>query len=154
VSSRRPLLIVLALVAALAGGCADGKVKEANTYVNAVNEAQTTFAAASDKLIAEITPNSSRKHDVGVLDRFYAAVDTFVARLRQIKPPARVRSLHDKLTTAMVRFGTDLRSAGADIISGNAGRILDGQAKLGVATRDVSHAINSTVADINAALKR
>jgi hypothetical protein len=154
VPSRRLLLIVLALVAGVAGGCADGKVKEANAYVSAVNDAQSTFATASDKLITEITPDSSRKHDVAVLERFYAAVDTFVARLRQIKPPARVRSLHDKLTRAMVRFGTDLRAAGADIVSGNAGRILDGQAKLGAATRDVSQAINSTVADINAALKR
>ena len=151
--SRRLLLIVLALAAGVAGGCSDGKVKEANTYVNAVNDAQGAFATTSDKLITEITPDSSRKHDSQVLQRFYAAVDTFVARLRQIKPPTRVRALHQKLTSAMVKFGTDLRAAGADITSGNAGRILDGQQRLGAATRTVSSAINTTVAQINDALK-
>jgi hypothetical protein len=153
VISRRPLLIVLALAAGFAGGCSDGKVKEANTYVNAVNQAQGAFATTSDKLITEITPDSSRNHDSQVLQRFYAAVDTFVAQLRRIKPPKRVKALHQKLTGAMVKFGTDLRTAGADITSGNAGRILDGQQKLSAATRTVSNAINTTVAEINDALK-
>ena len=58
-SSRRLLPIVLALAAGFAGGCSDGKVKEANTYVNAVNQAQGAFATTSDKLITEITPDSS-----------------------------------------------------------------------------------------------
>lgn len=152
--SRRLLAIVLALVAGLAGGCSDGKVKEANTYVNAVNDAQGAFATTSDKLIAQITPDTNRRRDSQVLERFYAAVDAFVARLRRIKPPAPVTALHRRLTGAMVRFGTDLRAAGDDILSGKAGRILDGQEKLSAATRTVSKAINTTIAQINDKLKR
>jgi hypothetical protein len=144
---------VAVLLAVPVGGCADGKVKEANAYVSAVNEAQNGFAATSEKLLGEITPDSPGKQDRTVLRRFYAAVDRFVEQLRAIEPPARVRSLHEKLTAAMVRFGASLRSAGDDITSRRASRVLDGQQKLAAATAGVSKTINATIAAINTALK-
>jgi hypothetical protein len=150
---RLSLVVVMALLAGAAGGCADGKVKEANAYVSAVNEAQSGFAATSDRLLGEITPESPSKRDRAVLARFYAAVDRFVAQLRAIDPPARVKSLHERLTAAMIGFGTSLRSAGADITSGRAGRILDGQQELVAATAGVAKTINATIAAINTALK-
>jgi hypothetical protein len=153
VSSRLSLLAVAALLAGAIGGCADGKVKEANAYVNAVNAAQGGFAKTSERLLAAITPDSAAKQDRAVLTRFYTAVDRFVEQLRAIAPPARVRALHEKLTAAMVRFGTSLRTAGSDITSGKAGRIAGGQQQLASATASVSKTINATVAAINAALK-
>ena len=152
-SRRWRVLLPLALLAGGVGGCSDGKVKEANTYVNAVNAAQGTFAQQSEKLMAQITPDSAPKRDRAVLEEFYAAVDGFVVKLRAIKPPARVKTLHEKLIAAMVRFGNSLRSAGSDITSGNAGKILDGQSKLAKATESVSKAINATISAINDALK-
>jgi hypothetical protein len=142
----------LLVVAALLGGCASGKVKEANDYVDAVNKAQTSFAATSERLLTKITPGSSGATDRATLRTFYAAVDSFVARLRRIKPPVRVTALHAKLIAAMQSFGTNLRAAGAAIVSGNATRILDGQQRLAAATSNVSRTINTTVSAINAAL--
>lgn len=152
-SSRFRLLVPVALLAGALGGCASGKVKEANDYVNAVNQAQTGFAASSDKLLAQITPDSPSGKDRTVLTRFYGTVDTFVSTLRAIDPPARVRTLHEKLIGAMIRFGTSLRAAGADITSKDASRILDGQQELAAATAGVSRTINTTISAINTALK-
>ena len=150
---RATLLIALAVLAGGATGSGDDKVKQANEYVEAVNQAQGEFASTSNELVGRITPTSSSKHDDEVLEQFYGAVDKFVSRLRAIEPPADVKALHAKLTGALVRFGGSLRSAGADLTSDNAGRILDGQAKLARATAKVTRSINATVADINAALK-
>lgn len=152
-SSRRYLLGVLIVLAGGVSGCANGgKVREANRYVNAVNTAQGSFADTSERLLREISPGSAPRKDRALLRRFYTAVDEFVAQLRAITPPANVRTLHERLTAAMVRFGTSLRGAGADITSGVTSRVLDGQQKLSVATAGVSKAINTTIAAINAAL--
>ncbi|MDX6663807.1 MAG: hypothetical protein QOG68_13, partial [Solirubrobacteraceae bacterium] len=153
VSGRLRFLLPFALLLPALGGCANGDVKEANAYVNAVNRAQTGFAAASEKLLTQISPDQPASRDKVLLDRFYAAVDGFVAKLQAIKPPTRVRALHDRLVAAMVRFGTSLRSAGAAITSKDAARILDGQQQLADATRGVTRAINTTIGAINTALK-
>lgn len=150
-----PRLLALALLAlaALAGGCASGRVKEANRYVAAVNKAQTRFAQGSERLLARISPTSSAVQDRRTLARFYAVVDGFAGRLREIAPPARVRPQHRRLIAAVERFSTSLRAAGADITARDAGRILDGQQELAKATARVTSAINETVVAINRALK-
>jgi type VI protein secretion system component VasF len=153
VSSRLSIVAATVLAAATLGGCASGKVREANTYVKAVNRAQLSFAASSTKLVAQITPDSKAAEDRRALQRFYGAVDGFVARLKAIKPPARVRALHARLIAALVTFGQNLRTAGAGLTSKNAGRILDGQQQLAAASARVTHAINATIAAINGALK-
>jgi len=147
------VMLALVLLAGLLGGCADAKVDEANAYVGAVNRAQQAFATTSERLQAEIRPGDAPSKARKNLARYYAAVDRFVAKLRAIDPPARVRVMHASLIAAMVRFGVGLRAAGADITSQNASRVLDGQQSLAVATAAVQHAINSSVAAINGALK-
>jgi hypothetical protein len=54
----------------------------------------------------------------------------------------------------MARFGTRVRSAGRELASDDASRILDGQEELSDATASVSRAINRSIADINAELQR
>jgi hypothetical protein len=145
--------VLLLLAAAVAvGGCASGRVKEDNAYVSAVNQAQTSFANQSSRLLTQIKPGGAADAARPTLQRFYGVVDAFVARLQAIKPPARVRVLHRHLITAMQSFGRSLRRAGAAIVSGNAVRIVDGQQELGNATESVSRTLNSTVGAINAAL--
>lgn len=147
-------LAPLLLAAVLLGGCADGRVKEANRYVGQVNAAQTRFAQTSQRLLGEISPGGRPARNRAALGRFYGAVDGFVGRLRSIDPPARVRSLHGRLIAAMVRFGSELRAAGTALTSGNASRVLDGQERLAAATAAVARRINATVTAINAALER
>lgn len=149
------LLTLLALAGAALGGCASGKVRAANAYVSAVNRAQTAFSLRSDRLAAEIGPDTTgqRRLVARRLRRYYATVDAFVARLRAIRAPGRVQALHARLIAAIERFGASLRSAGAGLTSGSASRILDGQQQLVAASASVSRAINRTIAAINATLR-
>ena len=151
---RLPLLLLVPLLAAALGGCADGKVREANDYVGAVNAAQGRFAATSERLLREIAPDDRPAKNGAALSRFYSAVDGFVDDLRGIDPPPRVAALHRRLIAAVSRFGTDLRTAGAAITSRSASRILRGQEQLASATSGVAQRINSTIGAINQALKR
>jgi hypothetical protein len=150
---RLGLVLLVLLVPVALGGCADGKVKEANAYVGAVNDAQARFAASSERLLAQIKPDDpSHKERVALTD-FYGAVDKLVSELRAIAPPAKVKALHERLIGSMVRFGARLRSAGTAITSGDASRILAGQEQLAAASAGVSRSINSTIQAINDALK-
>lgn len=155
---RRLAVLLLVVIAALAGGgCSSGRVRAANDYVAAVNRAQTAFSVASGRLAMQIGPDTAENahHEVNRrLARYYAVVDRFVAQLRAIRAPAKVQALHSRLTAAIVSFGRSLRRAGAGLTSGDAGRILDGQDRLGKATAAVRQAIDGTVAQINATLKR
>lgn len=146
---RIALAVVAAALLVALGGCASGRVKEANAYVGKVNAAQSHFAATSDRLIAEIRPSDADARNGATLQRTYSAVDDFVAELRAIDPPARVRSLHDRLIAAIARFGTQLREAGAAIVSDDASRVLDGQQELTQARSTVSQRINRTISAIN-----
>lgn len=147
------LLALAGVLAAAAGGCANGRVDEANHYVAAVNAAQTRFAATSERLLRSIAPDDRPARNRAALSRFYRAVDGFVAELRGIAAPDRVRALHARLVAAIVRFGRDLRAAGAGITSGSASRILTGQERLAAATSAVARRINATIAEINKVLR-
>jgi hypothetical protein len=152
--SRRVLpLILVALLGGALAGCADGDVKAANAYVEAVNDAQQSFAERSEQLRTRLADAQPTKQGKAALQDFYDAVDDFAAQLRDIDPPADVESLHARLIAAVVRFGGSLRKAGNDIASGNAGQILDGQQELSAATAAVGRRINATINAINDALR-
>lgn len=144
------LLLLVALVAGPLSGCGGaGKVKEANTYVDAVNQAQTRFATTIDTLSTRITSTSTPAEDRATLGRFQAAVDRVVGDLRVVDAPDDVRGLHAKLISVMEAFGTEVREASGDLASGSASRVLAAQEKLATATADVSRQINATIAAIN-----
>jgi len=147
------LLVALAALIGLAGCGTDGKVKEANDYVKAINGAVRNFVSEAHKLEA-LGVDSSRKQAGAVLSKYSDGIDAFVSSLRKITPPARVKALHAKLTATAVRLGASLRKTRADIISGNAGRILDGQSEFKVAVQMFSQAMNATLTRINQVLKR
>lgn len=152
---RRPVVLSLLACSVLGlAGCSDGGVKQANAYVGAVNAAQGRFAATSERLLADIVPDDVPVENGAALSRFYGAVDGFADELRAIQPPAAVRTLHDRLISAIVRFGGELRRAGRGITSGSASRILTGQERLAAATAAVGKRINATIAAINTALQR
>lgn len=146
---RRAGLLVLALLALGVGGCADGEVKEANAYVNAVNQAQERFSAESRRLITKLAPEDPGGAKQVVLDQIYEVVDGFVFELQAVDPPARVKAFHERLVAAGVRFGDRLRSAGAALTSGDASRILDGQERLAAAGTGMSRSVNEAIAAIN-----
>lgn len=151
--SRYPLLIALALAAAVAGGCADGKVKEVNAYVHALNAAQASFTKTSDALFRSFQPSADTKRNRTMLQRASAVVDTLTAELRRIKPPTQVQTLHRRLITTTMTFGSSLRRVEAAAASGNVGDILDAQQDLPAAVSTFSKSFDATLTEINDALR-
>lgn len=150
-----PRVALLTLIAAAAlGGCATGTKQKANDYVKAVNAAQTSFADDSARLLARVRGGVPTERTTRTIRRFYAAVDGLESRLRDIRPPAAVRRLHRKLIAATDLLGRRLRSAGADITSDDAGRIIEGQQRVTRAVDVFNRSIDSATAAINEALGR
>ena len=89
----------MCLVPALAscGGGGGSSDDGGAAYVKRVNKAQQDFAARVDELSKGISSTSSAARDRQTLRSFETAVDEVGADLREIKPPEKVRGLHDEL---------------------------------------------------------
>ena len=147
------LVVALVALIGLAGCGSNDTVQQANAYISAINKAQKEFTAHSAALEGKVNGESA-KQDVATLTKFSGAVDTFLARVRAIRPPAKIKALHAKLTATLVRFSASLRRARADVTSKNVGRILDGQSRFVTAAHTFTKAMNATLGQINTALKR
>ncbi|MEZ5123538.1 MAG: hypothetical protein R2736_18530 [Solirubrobacterales bacterium] len=156
---RRPaagiaaVLAALALVAVLAGCGSDDKVKQANAYVEQVNEAQTAFAQTIQRINRQVTTDSTATEDRKTLHQYIAAVDRVVKRLRAIDPPESVAPLHDKLVKAIDDYGDEVESAVNTLEHPTATSLLDAQQKLLDSTQTVTKQINSTIDRINTRLR-
>jgi type IV pilus biogenesis protein CpaD/CtpE len=152
--SVRPLALAVALaaVAALATGCADD-TKQSNAYVDAVNRAQTEFAATFDKLSRKITSTSTTTEDRRTLDGFQAAIDAVVADLRAVDAPDSVQGLHARLVQQMAGYGQEIQRAKTAFRSSDPDQLLKAQTDLVTAVTAVSTRINATIEQINRKLR-
>lgn len=152
--ARCQALTAVVLLSLTAGGCAESRIDAANEYVRSVNAAREGFAAASERLVAELTPGERTRADRRALETFQASAGQFTQRLRRIEAPTRVRALHERLVAAASRFEGRVRSAAQAILADSPVRVLDGQQQLARATAALSRSVNATVESINTALKQ
>ena len=146
-----PLLIVLAL--ALVGSGCGADTKAANDYVDAVNEAQTGFAAKFDSLSSRITSTSTAAQDRQTLDGFKQAIDKVVTDFRAVKPPDKVKALHARLISEISAYGGEIDKAKKAFEDEDPQAIVKAQADLVSAVTRVQSQINTTIADINKKLR-
>jgi hypothetical protein len=146
-----PLLIALALVPAASGCGAD--TKAANDYVEAVNKAQTGFAAKFDRLSSQITSTSTAAQDRETLDGFRQAIDKVVTDFRAVKAPDKVKTLHGRLIAEVSAYGREIDKAKAAFADEDPKAIVKAQADLVSAVTRVQAQINTTIGDINKKLR-
>jgi sigma54-dependent transcription regulator len=146
-----PVLIVVAL-ALVAPGCGTD-TKAANTYVDAVNKAQSGFAARFDRLSSQITSTSTAAQDRQTLDGFKQAIDKVVNDFRAVKAPDRVKALHGQLISEISAYGREIDKAKAAFSNNDPQAIVKAQADLVSAVTRVQAQINATIADINKKLR-
>lgn len=105
----RLVLLLVALAAALTGCGSD--VDARNAYVRAVNDARTAFdrdvAAVTGSLRETSTPARTR----AALGELRDAADTFVGRLREVRPPQPVAGLHGEFVGAAAAYRSELAEA-------------------------------------------
>jgi len=153
---RRSLTFLLALCALLAmAGCGgnDVDVKQANRYADAVNKAQTDFAARLDELSAKVTATSTRAQDDATLKAFQGAVTQVVGRLRAIDVPPRVTALHQQFIDQISAYGKEIDRVRPAFDDANPQKILAAQQRLRTGVTNVSARINQTIEQINTKLK-
>lgn len=154
---RRSLTFLLALCAlgGVLSGCGgnDADVKQANRYADAVNKAQTDFAATLDQLSAKVTPTSTRAQDDRTLAAFQGAVTQVVGRLRAVDAPPRVAGLHQQFIDQIAAYGKEIDRVRPAFDSVDPQKILAAQQRLRTGVATVSTRINQTIEQINTKLK-
>jgi hypothetical protein len=146
-----PILVVVALALAASGCGAD--TKAANDYVDAVNKAQTGFAARFDTLSSKITSTSTAAQDRATLDGFKGAIDKVVTDFRAVKAPDKVKALHGQLISEISAYGKEIDKAKQAFSDEDPKAIVQAQADLVSAVTRVQSQINATIAEINRKLR-
>jgi hypothetical protein len=147
---RFAMLALLATALVAVGGCGGSSdVKQSNEYVQAVNRAQNSFATTVDQVSGRITSTSSSSEDRRTLKQFQTAVAKVVGDLRAVKPPDKVKTLHQELVNEIDAYGHEVRRAAKGISSRDAQKLLAAQQDLVKATSAVSSQINGTIDRIN-----
>jgi hypothetical protein len=150
----RRLATVLAALAlgVVAAGCGSD-TKAANSYVDAVNQAQNDFASTFDRLSSQITSTSTPAQDQKTLDGFKRAVDKVVGDLRAVEPPEEVEGLHGELVGEISSYGKEIDKAKSAFANGSPKAIIKAQTQLVTAVTRVSGQINRTIDAINNKLR-
>jgi sigma54-dependent transcription regulator len=149
---RRSLVLVVVVLAFAASGCGTD-TKAANDYVDAVNKAQTDFAARFDQLSSQITSTSTAAKDRKTLDGFKQAIDKVVKDFRAVKTPDKVKALHGRLIGEIAAYGKEIDKAKLAFADNDPKAIVKAQADLVSAVTRVQAQINATIAEINTKLR-
>jgi hypothetical protein len=147
-----PVAMALIALALVTVGCGGG-TKASNTYVDAVNKVQNTFATTFDKLSNKITSTSTPAQDQRTLDGFAQAVDQAVGDLSAIDVPDKVKPLHRQLVNEISAYGREIDRAKTAFGSANSQEIVRAQTRLVSAVTRVSGQINATIDQINRRLR-
>jgi hypothetical protein len=138
-------VVVLALTLAACGGDTEAK----NDYVAAVNRAQTDFVAVVDDSQSRLADNASNEDTATQLDMIRAAAAKVVTRLRGVKPPDEVRSLHNSLVREAEGLVVAFRKAATAYRSGDSSRILTAKVDLTNDVTKVNEQLNTTINELN-----
>jgi hypothetical protein len=148
---RSPLLAVTVCLAALslvAAGCGSD-TKTSNDYVNAINKVQTDFANNVQKVGSAPSgsdPTAAAKKTFSDLN---AAIDKVISDLKAVKPPDKVKDLHNQLVSEMVQFNGQVKAAGDSLSSKDPSKILAAQSKFASDASTLGTKISQTIDQIN-----
>lgn len=148
---RGVLAIALALAVAAAAGCG-GDTKSKNSYVTAVNKAQSDFVAVVDDSESRISGTASDKDTATQLDMIRAAAAKVVVELRGIKPPGNVKTLHANLVSEAQGLVAAFRKAADAYRSGQPAKILSAKVDLSKDVSRVNSQLNATITALNTKL--
>ena len=147
-------LALLAVVGATAwAGCGGNGAEDTNHYVDAVNAAQVRLTGTLERLSGRITSTSSDGADRRTLRAFDTAVSRAVGDLRRVDPPGDVAPMHHRLVRELDGYGRTVRRETTLLRSNDPRRLVAAQQDLLSATNQVSRRINTTIAQINRALR-
>ena len=153
----RPSLRLLALCAVVVlalplAGCGSNDTKTSNQYVSEVNAIQNEVATQFRQAGTAISPTSSIEADKEALKQFDAAVTTAVAKLKAVKTPDKVKTLHADLVREVDGYHESIAAARRALSATNQKAVAAAQAKFASGTAQTSASITTTIDQINSKL--
>jgi len=150
VRARSIVVASLAAACTLAGCGGSDADDRANTYVTAVNAAQTRFSTSITRIGAD---TSGSAVTVATVKRWTGAVDRMERELRAIDAPPRVDRLHTRLVGEVSDFRGSLSRAQRALRSGDHAAIVAERARLVASARRATREIETTLQGIDSTLR-
>jgi hypothetical protein len=150
--SRRPIVALLLLCAALAAGCG-GDAEGENAYVEDVQAAQRTFVTRFDQVRRRLAATSTLAQDRATLASFAQITGSFDASLARIEPPAGVRKQHRALVAVIARLEQQFERGRLRLRRGSDTDRSVVRTELSSSVDDTQAQVSEAVADINAGLR-
>jgi hypothetical protein len=145
-------VLAVGLAVFLATGCGDD-TKAKNSYVTAVNKAQSDFVAVVDDSESRISGNATDDDTATQLDMIRAAAVKVVAELRAIDPPAEAAKLHGDLVREAQGLVAAFKTAADAYHSGKPSQILAAKVDLSKDVTRVNAQLNATIQALNQKLR-
>jgi hypothetical protein len=142
------LCTLFALTLALAA-CGSSSSKATNEYVSQVNAIQNEVAAQFRTAGGAILPTSSVASDQQALTRFDQAVTNATAKLKAVKAPEKVKSLHADLVTEVDSYHQSIAAARLALSAKSQAAVSKAQGEFASGTAQTSAAITTTIDAIN-----
>jgi len=150
---RVAVICAAAISLVAAGGCGSD-TKSSNSYVDAINKAQTEFVdnvqKAGSGASTSSDPTQRAKDTFASLD---AAIQKVVAELKAVKPPDKVKDLHNELISELDQFESQVKTAADSLGSGNPQAIVQAQSKFATSASLLGTRISHTIDSINTKLQ-
>jgi len=143
---RIALVTTLSLSLVAATGCGSD-TKDNNKYVEAINKAQTDFADSVSKL------NSGSGGVEQTFKNLETAIHQVVADIKAVKPPDKVKNLHQDLVSELDQLEQEVKQAGDAITSKDVAKIKAVQATFAKDMTALQTKFLSTIAEINKELQ-
>jgi hypothetical protein len=145
--ARAALLAALAITLVAAGCGSD--TKKNNDYVNAVNKAQTEFFNS----VNTVQSGGSAQGADAIFKNLDAATKKVIADLKAVKPPDKVKDLHNQLVAQIGEFDTAINNAAKVAKTTDPQELLKAQTQLQQETSQVGTKITNTINEINKKLQ-
>jgi hypothetical protein len=148
----RAAAICLAALLLGAAGCG-GSGQSTKDYVSAINKVQTNFANDVKKVGTQPAGGDPAAAAKKTFADLKAAIDKVVADLKAVKPPDKVKDLHNQLISEMSQFDSEVKAAGESLSSKDPKTIETAQTKFASSASTLGTRISQTIDAINTKLQ-
>jgi hypothetical protein len=148
----RTAAICLAALSLVAAGCGSDS-QSTNDYVTAINKVQTNFAKDVKTVGTEQSGGDPAAAAKKTFADLMAAIDRVVADLKAVKPPDKVKDLHNQLVSEMSQFDSQVKAAGESLSSKDPKAIETAQTQFASSASTLGTQISQTIGAINKKLR-
>jgi uncharacterized protein YcfL len=144
--------ICLAAVALVVCAGCGSDTKSSNDYVDSVNKAQTDLLSNVQKVGSASSGSDPTAAAKKTFSDLSSAIDKFIADLKAVDPPDKVKDLHNRLISEITQVGARVKQAGGSLDSQDPQTLVTAQSKLATSVTALQTEMSKTIDDINTKL--